>query len=137
MLAEDVNGDFRAFEIDIVELDRLFLKGARGLGKAMISHSPTALIDTLEAERRLTHKPTELRKLGRPREGARHGPSFPSQIANTTTTRSGIGVSAQCAERSPPPHVPQRPDPPWPGTAVGHLRHFTQWPHSSCALNYP
>jgi len=26
MLGEDVNGDFRAFEIDVVELDRRFLE---------------------------------------------------------------------------------------------------------------
>jgi hypothetical protein len=34
MLIEDVNGDFRAFEIDVVELDRLFLKRAFGDVKA-------------------------------------------------------------------------------------------------------
>jgi len=40
MLGEDVNGDFRAFEIDLVELDRLFLKRALGEDKAQSLASP-------------------------------------------------------------------------------------------------
>jgi hypothetical protein len=34
MLGEGVYGDVRAFEIDLVELDRLFLKRVLGEGKA-------------------------------------------------------------------------------------------------------
>jgi hypothetical protein len=34
MLGEDVNVDFRAFEIDLVELDQLFLKQVIGEDKA-------------------------------------------------------------------------------------------------------
>jgi hypothetical protein len=34
MLAEDVNGNFRAFDIDVVQLDRRFLKRAFDDGKA-------------------------------------------------------------------------------------------------------
>jgi hypothetical protein len=40
MLGEDVNGDFRAFGVDIVELDRLFLEWALGEDKARSLTSP-------------------------------------------------------------------------------------------------
>ena len=40
MGGEDVNGDFRAFEIDFVELDQLFLKRALGEDKAQSVTSP-------------------------------------------------------------------------------------------------
>jgi hypothetical protein len=40
MLGEDVNGDFLVFEIDLVELDRLFLKRALGEDKARSLTSP-------------------------------------------------------------------------------------------------
>jgi hypothetical protein len=62
MLGEDVNGDFRAFEIDLVELDRLFMKRALGRGQGAITHFAKALIDSLVAERKLIDKPTEPRK---------------------------------------------------------------------------
>jgi hypothetical protein len=40
MLGEDVNGDFRTFEIDLVELDQLFLKRPLGEDKARSLISP-------------------------------------------------------------------------------------------------
>jgi hypothetical protein len=43
MLGEDVNGDFHAFEIDVVEPDRLFLK--RGVVKAKRDRSLRHSID--------------------------------------------------------------------------------------------
>jgi hypothetical protein len=36
MLGEDVHGDFRTFEIDVVELDRRFLERALGEEKSAI-----------------------------------------------------------------------------------------------------
>jgi hypothetical protein len=40
MLGEDVNGDFRAFEIDVVELNRYYLERALGEDKARSLTSP-------------------------------------------------------------------------------------------------
>ena len=59
MLGEDVNGDFLVFEIDLVELDRLFLKRALGEDNARSLTSPERKFDGLDAERKLTDKSTE------------------------------------------------------------------------------
>jgi hypothetical protein len=59
MLGEDVNGDFLVFEIDLVELDRLFLKRALGEDKARSLTSSERKFDGLDAERKLTDKSTE------------------------------------------------------------------------------